>query len=131
MVHVGTELNGFPHAAGQLDDQQPLQASLLLARGRDYRLPGKERASIGPVSDQDSPNFYYQLTQGQDTDSFGATAGSILGAYFGPEGLEARWLAPFNGDLRTGLARFYERSLAGVARRMRKLPKRVAEEIQK
>ena len=29
-----------------------------------------------------------QVSQGNDTDSYGATAGSILGAYFGPEGLE-------------------------------------------
>ena len=30
--------------------------------------------------------LYRQLPQGNDTDSFGATAGSILGAYFGPRG---------------------------------------------
>jgi hypothetical protein len=46
-----------------------------------------------------------------DTDSFGATAESLLGAYFGPGYLDERWLAPFNDDLRTGLARFYEQSL--------------------
>ena len=69
------------------------------------------------------------MTQGNDTDSFGATGGSILGAYFGPEGLEARWLAPFNDDLRTGLARFYERSLTKLAKRMGELPKRIAAEI--
>jgi hypothetical protein len=65
-----------------------------------------------------------QVSQGLDTDSFGATAGSILGAYFGPEGLEERWLAPLNDDLGTGLTRFYERSLVGVAKRMGKLPRR-------
>jgi ADP-ribosylglycohydrolase len=70
-----------------------------------------------------------QVSQGNDTDSFGATAGSILGAYFGPEGLEERWLAPFGDDLRAGLARFYERSLSAVAQRMGKLPERVAGEI--
>jgi hypothetical protein len=68
------------------------------------------------------------LTQDNDTDSFGATAGSILGAYFGPEALDERWLAPFHDDLRTGLARFYERSLVGVARRMGRLPGQIAEE---
>jgi ADP-ribosylglycohydrolase len=40
------------------------------------------------------------------------TFGSILGAYSGPEGLEARWLAPFNDDIHTALAQFYERSLS-------------------
>jgi ADP-ribosylglycohydrolase len=39
------------------------------------------------------------------------TFGSILGAYSGPEGSEARWLAPFNDDIHTALAQFYERSL--------------------
>ena len=57
-----------------------------------------------------------------------SVCGCILGAYFGPEGLDERWLAPFNDDLRTGLARFYERSLGKVARRMGKLPGLVAEE---
>jgi hypothetical protein len=76
-----------------------------------------------------------QVSQGNDTASFGATAGSILGAYFGPESLEERWLAPFNDDLRTGLARFWDapkgrtRSLSKVAKRMGELPKRIAAEI--
>jgi len=38
-------------------------------------------------------------------------------------------LAPFNDDLRTALARFYERSLSGLTKRMGELPGRVAEEI--
>ena len=71
-----------------------------------------------------------RLPQGNDTDSYGATVGSILGAYFGPEGLEERWLAPFNDDLRTGLARFYERSLSKVAKRMGELPRRIAAETR-
>jgi ADP-ribosylglycohydrolase len=35
-----------------------------------------------------------QVSQGNDTDSFGATAGSLLGTYFRPGHLEERWLAP-------------------------------------
>jgi ADP-ribosylglycohydrolase len=70
-----------------------------------------------------------QVTQGNDTDSFGATAGSILGAFFGPAGLDARWLRPFQDDLRTTLAEFTERSLAAVAKRMAGLPARVAEDL--
>jgi hypothetical protein len=70
------------------------------------------------------------LIQGNDTDSFRATVGSILSAYFGAERLEERWLAPFRGDVRTGLARFYERSLTKVARRMAGLPKRVSREVE-
>ncbi len=70
-----------------------------------------------------------QVMQGNDTDSFGATAGSILGCYFGPGHLDPRWLAPFNDDLRTALACFYDRSLAGVARRMGALPARIAAQL--
>ena len=70
-----------------------------------------------------------QVSQGNDTDSFGATAGSLLGAYLGPGHLEERWLAPFADDLHTTLAQFYERSLAKVARRMGELPRRVAAEL--
>jgi ADP-ribosylglycohydrolase len=62
-----------------------------------------------------------QVSQGNDTDSFGATAGSILGAYFGPGHLEARWTAPFHDEIRTGLNFFYERSLSGIAQRMGRL----------
>jgi hypothetical protein len=70
-----------------------------------------------------------QIAQRNDTDSFGAMVGSIPGAYLRIEGLEERWLAPFNDDLRTGLARFYERSLTKLAKRMGELPKRIAAEI--
>ena len=68
-----------------------------------------------------------QVMQGNDTDSFGATAGSLLGAYFGPGHLEERWLERFHDDIRTKLAGFEERSLAALARRMGQLPRRVAD----
>jgi hypothetical protein len=71
-----------------------------------------------------------QVSQGNDTDSFGATAGSILGCYFGPGHLDDRWLRPFNDDLHTALAWFYERSLGKLARRMGELPKRIASEVE-
>lgn len=66
--------------------------------------------------------FCKQVSQGNDTDSFGATSGSILGAYFGPGHLEERWIKPFNDEIRTGLTFFYERSLSALAKRMAKLP---------
>ena len=66
-----------------------------------------------------------QVSQGNDTDSFGATAGSILGAYFGPGHLASRWLAPLHDEVRIGLAAFHERSLSALARRMGELPRRV------
>ncbi len=69
-----------------------------------------------------------QVSQGNDTDSFGATCGSLLGAYFGPGHLDERWLRPFNDEIHTALALFYERSLSVLARRMGALPRRIAAE---
>ena len=70
--------------------------------------------------------FCLQVMQGNDTDSYGATSGSILGMFFGPGHLEDRWLALFNDDIHTALAWFYERSLSNLARRMSQLPARLA-----
>ncbi len=66
-----------------------------------------------------------QVMQGNDTDSYGATAGSLLGAYFGPGHLEPRWTAPFGDDLLTTLAGFEERSLSRLTRRIAALPERI------
>lgn len=66
--------------------------------------------------------FCIQVMQGNDTDSYGATAGSILGAYFGPGHLDARWLEPFGDEVHTGLAWFYDQSLSKLARRVAALP---------
>lgn len=63
-----------------------------------------------------------QVMQGNDTDSYGATAGSLLGAFFGPGHLESRWVEPFQDDIHTGLAWFFERSLSKLALRMGALP---------
>ena len=63
-----------------------------------------------------------QVAQGSDTDSFGCTAGAILGAFFGPGHLAGRWLEPFGDEIRTGLAFFHERSLSKVADRVAALP---------
>lgn len=64
-----------------------------------------------------------QVMQGNDTDSFGATAGSILGAMHG--WIEPRWYAPFNDEVHTALAIFHERSLGAIADRMAALPGRI------
>jgi ADP-ribosylglycohydrolase len=63
-----------------------------------------------------------QVMQGNDTDSFGATAGSLAGLFFGPGSLGDRWITPFGDDLRAALALFHERSLGAVAERMGRLP---------
>lgn len=67
-----------------------------------------------------------QVSQGNDTDSFGCTAGSILGAYFGPGHLEDRWLAPFRDEIHIGMTGCTEQSLRRLAKRMAELPGRLA-----
>jgi ADP-ribosylglycohydrolase len=62
-----------------------------------------------------------QVSQGNDTDSYGATAGALLGVRFGPGHLEERWLAPFNDVIHTALAGFYELSLDATADRVAEL----------
>jgi hypothetical protein len=64
-----------------------------------------------------------QVSQGNDTDSYGATAGSLLGAWFGPGHLEERWLEPFGDRIHTTLAEFHEQSLSAVVARMAELPR--------
>jgi ADP-ribosylglycohydrolase len=68
-----------------------------------------------------------QVSQGNDTDSFGCTCGSILGAYFGPGNLEARWMAPFRDTIHVAMADFHEQSLSTLAQRMGRLPGRLAQ----
>lgn len=63
-----------------------------------------------------------QVCQGNDTDSFGATAGSLLGALLGPEALERRWVQPFGDRIHLALATFHEPSLSELAARMSRLP---------
>lgn len=62
-----------------------------------------------------------QVMQGNDTDSYGATAGSLLGIRFGPDGLDSRWLEPFDNTIRTQLAGFHEYDLDTLATRVSKL----------
>lgn len=69
-----------------------------------------------------------QVMQGNDTDSFGATSGSLLGAFFGPGGFDdSQWLTPFADRIHVGLALFHEQSLSVLADRVSRLPKLVAE----
>jgi ADP-ribosylglycohydrolase len=69
--------------------------------------------------------FCIQVSQGNDTDSFGATCGSILGALFGPGHLDERWLRPFQNRIHHALADFHEYDLDALATRMSALPGKV------
>ncbi|MFE7846752.1 ADP-ribosylglycohydrolase family protein [Microbacterium sp. NPDC057407] len=64
-----------------------------------------------------------QVSQGNDTDSYGATVGAILGVKFGPGHLEDRWLTPFKNTIRTRLSGWWEPSLSATADRISKLPR--------
>lgn len=70
-----------------------------------------------------------QVSQGNDTDSYGATAGSLLGILHG-RAPETRWLAPFNDEIRTTVAGLYESSLSKVAERMGRLPGMVVSQLE-
>jgi len=70
-----------------------------------------------------------QVMQGNDTDSFGATAGSLLGAYFGPGHLEPRWTAPFDDRIQLALATTWESSLSKLTLRMAALPARLRADL--
>lgn len=66
-----------------------------------------------------------QVCQGNDTDSFGATAGSYLGALLGPEAFDREhWLGRFGDRIHLALATFHEQSLSALAARMAGLPGR-------
>lgn len=69
-----------------------------------------------------------QVMQGNDTDSFGCSAGSILGAWFGPGHLEARWTEPFRDRIQLALAQVWVSSISELTERMAALPALVAAE---
>ena len=70
-----------------------------------------------------------QVCQGNDTDSFGATAGSLLGALLGPDAFDRRWIEPFNDRIHLALATFHEQSLSALAARMSRLPDTVPHDV--
>jgi hypothetical protein len=59
-----------------------------------------------------------QVSQGNDTDSYGATSGAILGVRFGPGHLGPEWIEPFHDVLHTRVAGFWESSLSATAERI-------------
>jgi hypothetical protein len=63
-----------------------------------------------------------QVMQGNDTDSYAATAGAILGVMLGPGHLENRWLAPFGDRIDLGLAGERETNLRALGDRLAALP---------
>lgn len=66
------------------------------------------------------------VAAGWDTDSAGATVGSVLGALGGASTIPSEWTAPLRGVVATSLPGGSERSLDDLARRTRALPERMA-----
>lgn len=57
-----------------------------------------------------------QVAQGNDTNSFACSCGSILGAY-----LPEHWYTQFNNTIHTIMAGFHETNLEAVIKRMQLL----------
>jgi hypothetical protein len=66
-----------------------------------------------------------QVMQGNDTDSFSATAGSLMGMHLGRGSLPARWLEPFGDRLRNSLADYPQGSIQQLCKTAAMLPQRV------
>ncbi|MDA3960737.1 MAG: ADP-ribosylglycohydrolase family protein [Planctomycetota bacterium] len=70
--------------------------------------------------------FCKQVMQGNDTDSFGCTSGSMCGMFMDPDRFDRRWLKPFQDTINIGLATVHEHRLSALAERMAQLPALVA-----
>jgi ADP-ribosylglycohydrolase len=68
------------------------------------------------------------VSGGWDTDSNGATVGSVTGALSGAARLPARWVEPLDGHLRSSIAGFDEIGFDELAERTRRLAERTGEQ---
>jgi ADP-ribosylglycohydrolase len=66
------------------------------------------------------------VTGGWDTDSAGATVGSVLGAIGGASAIGSTWTAPLDGRIATSLPGGSSRSIEQLAERTLRLPERMA-----
>lgn len=66
------------------------------------------------------------VTGGWDTDSAGATVGSVLGALTGASGIDPAWTEPLHDRLATSMPGGEHRSIRRLAERTAALPERVA-----
>ena len=66
-------------------------------------------------------SFTTAVMCGIDTDCNAGTAGSIVGAAVGREGVESRWLEPLNDTIRSGVACFGTCAISDIVDRICKL----------
>ena len=64
---------------------------------------------------------------GMDTDCNGGTAGSIVGAAVGIDGIEERWYAPLNDTIKSNVAAFGQVTISSVIDRILALRKKLAQ----
>lgn len=112
-----------------------LIACALTAAGGDTDRGGVVSVDISPESDanhtpgEGSVDFgrgvRLAVAAGWDTDSAGATVGSVLGALIGHDSIDPAWTAPLHDRLATSLPGAPERSLTELADRTRALPGRM------
>ena len=65
---------------------------------------------------------------GWDTDSSGATAGSVIGIIQGAKALPEKWIAPLNNRIRSSLGGFDNANFTDLARRTLNVTKRAADQ---
>ena len=68
---------------------------------------------------------------GLDTDCNGATAGSVMGALVGPEGIAQRWIAPLNDTLHSALDGMNVNRISDLAARTATVARAVAMKTKK
>ena len=78
-----------------------------------------------PPTDRFDHGIALAVAGGWDTDSAGATVGSVLGALGGAATIDSRWTAPLHGRLATSLPGSAERSIDDLAERTLVLPRRL------
>ena len=61
---------------------------------------------------------------GIDTDCNGGTAGSICGAALGFQGIESRWIEPFQDTIRSSVSEFGQGTITEVIQRILKVRRR-------
>lgn len=108
-------------AAGRIPGRSAREGGLDVENRPDIDI---QATPAGPVADF-GRGIRMAVAAGWDTDSAGATVGSVLGALIGRDGIDPAWTTPLHDRLATSLPGAPERSLTELADRTRALPERM------
>ena len=100
-------------------------AALIACALAAAQLPNTRPVEPPPVVADFAQGIRLAVAAGWDTDSAGATVGSVLGALIGRDGIDPAWTTPLQDRLATSLPGASERSLTELADRTRALPGRM------